>query len=278
MNNVANRSLLARLASILAVCCAVLASSPIRAQVAPVYTGVDHIEFFVTDLYRSLDFYTRLFGSDLFKHRQSERRYLTIGQHYLAIEERESARVDHVCFGIADFNIEAVHRYLDSQSIPWQDYPSGRDLWVDDRDGTRTQLCRELSWEVMLENSVVAEDWPGDLAPVFNTLGLDEIFITVSNMEVDSLFYARLLNQTGTLQAGSLWFKVGNTRMRLTQSAPGQAPGINYFSVLVSNTDLDAAAEAVFAAGGIIETLLPNGFSFWDPDGHRVVVRTTGMY
>jgi catechol 2,3-dioxygenase-like lactoylglutathione lyase family enzyme len=267
-----------RMAFMLAVSILLAAPGPATGQVAPVYSGVDHIEFFVTDLQRSVAFYTRLFGNDLYKHRQTERRYLTIGQHYLAIEEGASARVDHVCFGIGNFDINAVHGYLDSQSIPWQDYPSGRDLRVDDRDGTRTQLGRENSWEIMLENSVVKQDWPQDRPPVFNALSLDEIFITVTNMEVDSLFYARLLNQTGTLQAGSLWFKVGNTRMRLTQAAPGQAPGINYFSVLVSNTDLDAAAEAVFAAGGIIETILPNGFSFWDPDGHRVLVRTAGLY
>ena len=41
---------------------------------------------------------------------------------------------------------------------------------------------------------------------------------------------------------------------------------------------MDAAADAVFAAGGIIENILPNGFSFWDPDGIRVVVRSGDLY
>jgi hypothetical protein len=53
---------------------------------------------------------------------------------------------------------------------------------------------------------------------------------------------------------------------------------VGYFSVLITNTDLEAAANAVFAAGGIIETLFPNGFSFWDPDGLRVLVHTTPMF
>ena len=88
----------------------------------------------------------------------------------------------------------------------------------------------------------------------------------------------RVLNQTGTLQAGSLWFDVGNARLRLTQTPVGQTPGVNYFSVVVSATDLGAAAEAVFAAGGIIETILPDGFSFWDPDGHRVLIRTAALF
>jgi hypothetical protein len=91
------------------------------------------------------------------------------------------------------------------------------------------------------------------------------------------LFYSRLLHQTGTLQAGSLWFDIGNARLRLAQTPVGQSSGVSYFAVLVSNTDLGAAAEAVFAAGGIIENILPDGFSFWDPDGHRVLVRTAAL-
>ena len=63
----------------------------------------------------------------------------------------------------------------------------------------------------------------------------------------------------------------------LNQTPVGQAAGIAYLSLLVSNTDMNEAAEAVFAAGGIIESFLPNGFSFWDPDGIRVLVRSTDM-
>ena len=36
-----------------------------QGQQGPEYIAIDHIEFFVTDLERSLQFYTRLFGNDL---------------------------------------------------------------------------------------------------------------------------------------------------------------------------------------------------------------------
>jgi len=256
-----------------------LAAASAQAQSPPVYAGIDHIEFFVTDLQRSLRFYTQLFGKDLWKNRQTERRYLLLGSAYMALEQREVVRVDHVCFGIEPYDINAVHRWLDLQGLAWQDYPSGRDLRVDDRDGNRTQLAQHNTWAQLAQNTAVPEVWDEGAAPIFRPLGIDEIFLTVTNLEVDALLYARMLNQTGTLQAGSLWFNIGaNARLRLTQAPVGQVPGLNYFAVLVSNTDLEAAAEAVFAAGGIIETILPNGFSFWDPDGHRVVVRTTGMF
>src|SRR5690606_25499337 len=135
------------------------------------------------------------------------------------------------------------------------------------------QLALDDTWSRLSESAAIQEANASAEPAIFRPLALDEVFLTVTNLEVDSLFYSRLLNQTGSLQAGSLWFKIGNARLRLTQAPVGQAPGLNYFSVLVSSTNLEEAAEAVFAAGGIIETILPNGFSFWDPDGHRVLVR-----
>ncbi len=253
---------------------------PLHAQIAPVYAGIDHVEFFVADLDRALTFYTKLFGADVWKNNQTPRRYLRLGQSYLALEQQDRARIDHMCFGVADFSIENAHAWLESQGIAWQDYPSGRDLRVDDRNGIRTQLAQNGTWEQLAGTTASPEDPPRDSGKaIFQALAIDEIFLTVTNLEVDSLFYSRVLSQTGALQAGSLWFRIGATsRLRITQAPVGQLPGVSYFAVHVAFTDMEAAAEAVFAAGGIIENILPNGFSFWDPDGLRVVVRTGDLY
>lgn len=264
---------------LLLFCTLPLYPSQLFAQPSPEYLAIDHVEFFVTDMDRSLAFYTKVFGADLWKNNQTPRRYLMLGNSYMALEERDSAYVDHICFGINDFAIEDVHAFLGMQGILWQDYPSGRDLRVDDRDGTRTQLAQNNTWQQLAGTTASQESWPQDPStPIFQPLAIDEVFVTVTNLEVDSLFYSRLLNQTGSLQAGSLWFRIGNARLRLTQAPVGQAPGVNYFAIHVTNTDMAAAADAVFAAGGIIETILPNGFSFWDPDGLRIVVRTGAQY
>jgi len=254
-----------------------VSSAPVLAQQAPDYAGLDHVEFFVTDLDRSLAFYTRLFGTDLWKNRQTERRYLMLGANYLALEERTEPVIDHICYGILDFNIDAVHQYLDREALAWENYPSGRDLRVDDRDGIRTQLAANNTWAQLKDATAAPQSYPQTGPPVFNALRLDEVSLSVTNLEVDSLHYARLLGSTGILQAGSLWFTFGNSRLRLVQTPVGEQPGVVYFSILISNTDLEAAADAVFAAGGIIENILPDGFSFWDPDGHRVVVHTANM-
>ena len=251
-----------------------LASVTLQAQPAPVYAGLDHIEFFVTDLDRSLAFYTRLFGAQLWKNLQTERRYLLLGSSYIALEEREQPVIDHICYGILNFDIDTVHQYLDRKALAWQDYPSGRDLRVDDRDGIRTQLSRNNSWEQLKDTTAAPEAWSQSSPPVFHALRLDEVSLSVTNLEVDSLHYARLLGSTGKLVNDSLWFTLGTSRLRLMQTPVGHQSGVNYFSILISLTDLEKAADAVFAAGGIIENILPDGFSFWDPDGHRVVVHT----
>jgi catechol 2,3-dioxygenase-like lactoylglutathione lyase family enzyme len=254
---------------------------PLRAQQAPDYAGIDHVEFFVADLERALAFYTKVFGNELWKNNRTERRYLQLGQSYLALEQHgagEAARVDHICYGIEDFAIDAAHNWLAAQGIPWQDYPSGRDLRVDDRNGIRTQLAQHNGWEQLTSSTASREERAAPGAPIFEAYAIDEVFLTVTNLEVDSLFYSRLLDQTGTLQAGSLWFRLGAARLRLTQAPVGQKAGVGYFAVHVAYTDMEAAADAVFAAGGIIENILPNGFSFWDPDGIRVVVRSGDLY
>ncbi|MES2606043.1 MAG: VOC family protein [Pseudomonadota bacterium] len=249
-----------------------------KAQTPPAVTGIDHVEFFVTDLERSLTFYRHLFGQEVWKNRQTERRYMPLGSAFMALEQRDAARVDHVCFGIKDFDIARLHQYLDEQALAWQDYPSGNDLRVDDRNGTRVQLARDEAWDSLTRDTASLETRPAGPEPLFHPLAIDEVYITVANLEVDSLHYARLIGKTGLLQAGSLWFDLGGSRLRLSQAPVGQKPGVNYFSVLVSTTDLEAAAEAVFAAGGIIENILPNGFSFWDPDGMRVEVHMAGQF
>ncbi len=256
----------------------ILVTPMLRAGEPPVVTSFDHVELWVTDLPRSLQFYTRLFGTGIWKNKQSERRYLRLGNGYMALDKQKSAHVDHVCLGVKDFDITLMHKWLKAQALAWHDYPSGNDLGVDDRDGTRVQLAQPDGWH-QIESTVAAPETntTGNDA-LFHPLALDEVFITVTNLEVDSLHYARMLGKTGTMAAGSLWFDLGSARLRLSQAPVGQAPGLNYFSVLVSSTDLNMAAEAVFKAGGIIENILPNGFSFWDPDGLRVEVHVASQF
>jgi len=274
-----NRHCAATIVRVLLAVLLLACTLPLRAQQAPAYASIDHVEFYVADLERALAFYTQVFGAQLWKDNGNERRYLQLGQSYIALEERAEAGIERICFGVENFDLDAAHNWLEAQRIPWQDIAASQGLYVDDRDGIRTQLAQVNTWERLVGTNATRESRPDRGTPIFEAYAIDEVFLSVTNLEVDSLFYSRLLDQTGMLQAGSLWFKIGGaSRLRLTQAPVGQKAGVGYFAVHVAYTDMEAAAEAVFDAGGIIENILPNGFSFWDPDGIRVVVRSGDLY
>jgi catechol 2,3-dioxygenase-like lactoylglutathione lyase family enzyme len=249
-----------------------LAQSP-----APDYSGFDHLTLEVTDLQRSRDFYSHLFGFEVWQSASGEERYLVLNDDtYLRLREGAEPGVRQLGIGLRDFSLDPLKGYLEREQLPWREDLATEALWVEDGDQVRTYLLAEDSWERLRQE---AEAPPArDEAPIFTPLRLDEVGLNVTNLEVDALFYARLLAHNGLMQAGSLWYSFAGSRLRLSQTPMGQRAGVGYFSVLIANTDLEAAANAVFAAGGIIETLFPNGFSFWDPDGLRVLVHTTPMF
>ena len=107
------------------------------AQAALRFRGLDHIEFTVKDVERSTNFYAQLFGgADVMKNRTTTRRYIKLGASYMAIDKADAPRIDHVCLGVENFNIDEVHAYLTAKGLTYRDYPSGRDTGVNDPDGT----------------------------------------------------------------------------------------------------------------------------------------------
>jgi catechol 2,3-dioxygenase-like lactoylglutathione lyase family enzyme len=232
------------------------------------FAGIDQLRLGVSDVDRSTAFYAALFGAELRTDPASGNPCIRLGQSVLWLEPATEPAGLLLGFALAG-PVAARRPLLQAQGIRWQDAEDGS-LQVVDRDAVRTRLGAALDWQ-----SLSAAEPRANGKPVFAARLVDEVALNVTNMQVDSMFYARLLEQTSTAVAGSQFFSIGShARLRLSQAAVGQATGFNYFSVLVANTDMAAAAEAVFRAGGIIENFLPNGFSFWDPDGLRVVVRT----
>lgn len=245
----------------------------------PGYTGVSQVALQVLDLERSQQFYTRLFGREGWRQRDGEAVHFKLGDSVLTLLAHGNAGTAYVGFGLETYDAPRLTAFLEHQALSVAAPTTLLALRVDDhRNAMQIRLTprdyaehlRDADETVELEEVSTTTT-----VPIFQALSFDELFLTVTDLEVDSLFYARLLNQAGTLQAGSLWYTLGKASLRVTQAPVGQTPGVNYFAVLVSATDLNAAANAIFDAGGIIETLLPNGFTFWDPDGNRVLVRTT---
>src|SRR5580692_21124 len=90
------------------------------------FTGLDHVEFTVSDVEKSLAFYVQVFGDTVMKNNQTTRRYIQLGGCYMALDQTGNAktqdiRVDHYCAGIEAFNIAAVHAYLQQNGVAYRD-------------------------------------------------------------------------------------------------------------------------------------------------------------
>jgi predicted enzyme related to lactoylglutathione lyase len=237
----------------------------------PVVAGISRIELKVSNLATSMTFYGRLFGNAGWQRSSDGRAWLPLGTSTLVLEEATVAAQARSVFAVTDFDAALLQGYLAAQNLH-ADLDGEGLLVLQDGDGITTALKDLRASPPLLAPAVVQG---GNEAPLFAALQVDEVHLAVSNLEVDALFYSRLLGRTASQVAGSLWYELGQGRLRLSQTPPGQQAGANYFAVLVANTDMEAAGERVFAAGGLVENFLPNGFSFWDPDGLRVLVRST---
>jgi predicted enzyme related to lactoylglutathione lyase len=243
-----------------------------EAREGPPLAGIDQLRLGVSDTARSVAFHAALFGADLREESSSGSIALRLGNSILLLQAADQAGVLLQGFAL-EGSTAGLLPVLTGQGLPVQQQGDGSVL-LRDGDGMQSRLGPALAWEALAASSLPLPQGK----PVFQPLLIDELALNVTNMQVDSMFYARLLGQTSTAVAGSQFFSIGNhARLRLGQTAVGQPAGFNYFSVLVANTDMEAAAEAVFRAGGIVESFLPNGFSFWDPDGLRIIVRTAPL-
>lgn len=252
---------------------AALTGPRLLAQAPPLLDGIAWVRLGVRDPQPTLRFYATLFGGELYREAGSDAYGLRLGSSLLLVQPAAEARVLEQGLAVRQAAATPQQQRLQTLGIKATAQPDDS-VTVLDGDGVQTRLARTPDLSTLArppESSLLA----GIGKPLFEALLIDELFINVTNMQVDSMFYARLLDQTSTVVAGSQYFRLGaHAQLRLAQAANGQAPGFYHFSVLVTNTDLEAAAEAVFRAGGIIENILPNGFSFWDPEGLRVVVHS----
>src|SRR5438034_6627668 len=74
----------------------------LAAQPQPEFAGLDHIEFYVSNVEKSRDFFVRIFGNTL--KSRAAKRYLKLGSTYMAFEpprgNASGIRVDHFSVAI----------------------------------------------------------------------------------------------------------------------------------------------------------------------------------
>jgi catechol 2,3-dioxygenase-like lactoylglutathione lyase family enzyme len=256
--------------------CGVLAVRPVRGDDAPPrFSALDHVEFTVSDLMRSVAFYARVFGNDLYKNKRAEKRYLKLGPTYLGIDHGQPPlHIDHHSVGIAGLDMAALHGYLERQGVAYKDYPSGRDLYFTDPDGTRTQLSAENSWNTLVPNTAEPEALAVQGDAIFRPTGMDHILLNVSDPEKSAAFYEKIFGPVSQRNNNRIWFQLGKSRVGLLKTPEGARPGVNHYCVSAERFDYAEAVKKLEQAGAKVEAPEVAGApEFRDPDGFLVQVQ-----
>jgi catechol 2,3-dioxygenase-like lactoylglutathione lyase family enzyme len=248
-----------------------------RAAAAPDvhYTAMDHVAIAVGDVDKSVAFYTRLFGNNVLKNKETIRRYVKLGPCYVAIappgQGQENHRVDHICPGVEDYEPANVKAYLQQRGVTFRDSNLGP--FVTDPDGYQVQLWKFDSWSDTARTTAAPESHPIDGEPIFRATGLDHILMDVTDPEKSAAFYEKIFGPVTQRNNNRTWFQVGKSRIGLLATANGKRPGVNHFCVSAAPFDYDAVTKKLEQAGIRLENPEVNGApDFRDPDGIRVQV------
>jgi catechol 2,3-dioxygenase-like lactoylglutathione lyase family enzyme len=208
------------------------------------FTALDHVEISEPNSTTSAAFYSKVFGGQIWKNNQTQRRYVLLGPCYIAIEQgREPFGVDHFSAGMEPFDIAALHAYLEQRGIAYRDYPSGRDLNITDPDGVKIQLSADNTWSQLKGATASPETVTEARNPIFQPTGLDHILLNVSDPERSAAFYQKIFGPISQRNNNRIWFQAGRSRIGLLQSTASQKPGVNHFCVSAAPFDYAAAIK-----------------------------------
>jgi catechol 2,3-dioxygenase-like lactoylglutathione lyase family enzyme len=253
------------------------ARQPVAQEQLPAFSALDHLEFYVSNVEKSRDFFVRVFGNTLLN--RNNKRYLKLGASYMAFEEPRAngeIKVDHTSIAIKGLEMPKLHAFLEQRGVAYQDYPSGRDTAVVDADGIRLQLSPENGWSLLNPASARPEEIAMAEEPIFRPVGIDHIALNVTELEKAASFYQKFLGAP-LRNNNRIWFQVGASRIALQQTPAGQMPGVHYLCVTTAVFNTDSATRRLQQIAGKVETPEVTGtVRFRDLDGLLIQVMSSG--
>lgn len=239
------------------------------------FAGADHVAIAVTDIDRSLAFYSRIFGNTVLKDKNGTRRYLKLGPCYVAIgspaQGQPAHRVDHICAGVQGYQTAAVKNFLGARGVAARETTVG--LYANDPDGLQIQLFTADSWD-QLSSRAAPESIPA-ATPIFRPTGLDHLLLRVTDPEKSAVFYAKLFGPVTQRANNRTWFQCGKSRIGLIAADAGHPTGVDHFCVAADRFDYDAVTKKLEQAGAKVQTPEVAGApEFRDPDNILVQVMT----
>jgi catechol 2,3-dioxygenase-like lactoylglutathione lyase family enzyme len=241
------------------------------------FDAVDHVEFYVSQVERTRDFFAAVFGNTILKNASASKSYVKIGSTYLAFERPRTPGgpliTDHVSVAIRNIEMARVHALLEARGIAYRDYPSGRDTAIVDGDGIRTQLSPQNGWSFLTPPTFAPDAVVLKADAVFRPTGIEHVLLNVADPEASARFYEKVFGPVSLRRNNRLWFQAGRSRIGVLKTPDGQRPGVNHFCVSAEPFKYDAVVARLAALGAKIEPQeLPGAPSFRDPDGMLVQV------
>jgi catechol 2,3-dioxygenase-like lactoylglutathione lyase family enzyme len=129
----------------LALLTAAGAQTPSAAAPVGAVKSMNHVSIFVPDVKKSVTFYQDLFGMPLLT-RQDPGINLNCGAGFLGIYPNQGGAaggsINHLCFGIENFDADAVLKQLTDRGVKANIRLRGdtKELYLTDPDGVRVQL------------------------------------------------------------------------------------------------------------------------------------------
>jgi catechol 2,3-dioxygenase-like lactoylglutathione lyase family enzyme len=255
------------------------AAHPFAQEASLEFDAVDHIEFYVSQVERTRNFFASVFGNTLLKNVSAAKSYVKIGSAYMAFERPRTAggplTTDHVSVAIRNIEMARVHAFLDSRGLAYRDYPSGRDTAIVDGDGIRTQLSPQNGWSLLKPPTFASDAAELQGEAVFRPTGIEHVLLNVADPEASVRFYEKVFGPVSRRNNNRVWFQAGRSRIGLLKTPEGQRSGVNHFCVSADPFNYDAAVARLAALGAKVEPPeLPGAPSFRDPDGMLVQVST----
>lgn len=139
------RELLGALALLVAVPHVASAASQAAATPVGAVKSMNHVSIFVPNVQKSMDFYQGVFGMPLLT-KQDAGMNLSTGSSFLGIYPAPATAtggsINHLCFGMENFDADAVLKQLADRGIKGNIRLRGdtKELYFTDPDGIRVQL------------------------------------------------------------------------------------------------------------------------------------------
>ncbi|HUA18184.1 MAG TPA: VOC family protein [Bryobacteraceae bacterium] len=239
------------------------------------FVAVDHLGITVSDPGQSAAFYARIFGGAVYKNNKTTQRYVKLGPAYISIRpagrQSKGYGVDHICPGVAAFDLSTVQATLKSLGVRAREV-AGFGMFAEDPDGTEFQLWTADSWSESVKTAS-PESYPDAGEPIFTPTGIDHILLNVTDLGGSVAFYEKLFGPVTRRGNNRTWFQAGKSQIGLLPVAGGRKPGVNHFCVAAASFEYQAAVKRLAGAGAKVESTEVSGApEFRDPDGILVQV------